>query len=126
MMFSKFHHTQCDFMISWDLVNKTDVKELNTSGQIHGMNGIMILELQGVDDLVYPLVIKHGNGKFPMNGGFRRNITGKWSIFQHAMFDSRSVAIHMIMILYTTFLWTYPDENTYFPMNKILRNIFGK
>ena len=29
----------------------------------------------------YPWVIKHGNGTYPMNGGFIRNITDKWSIF---------------------------------------------
>ena len=32
---------------------------------------------------IYPLVIKHGNGKPPMNGCFNRNITGKWSIFHY-------------------------------------------
>ena len=26
-------------------------------------------------------------GKSPMNGGFIKNLTDKWSIFQHAIFD---------------------------------------
>ena len=30
---------------------------------------------------VYPLVIKHGNGKSSLNGGCLRKITDKWSIF---------------------------------------------
>ena len=30
---------------------------------------------------VYPWVIKHGNGTYPMNGGFIRKITDKWSVF---------------------------------------------
>ena len=30
---------------------------------------------------MYPLVIKHGNGKSPWNGGFNRKLTDKWSIF---------------------------------------------
>ena len=33
------------------------------------------------------MVIKHGSGKSPMNGGLIKKITYKWSIFQHAMFD---------------------------------------
>ena len=39
----------------------------------------------------YPLVIKHGNGKSPVNGSFNRQISYKWSIFQPAMFDYRRV-----------------------------------
>ena len=40
----------------------------------------------------YPLVIKHGNGKSRINGGFGRKITEKWSTFRcHAMFDYRRV-----------------------------------
>ena len=35
----------------------------------------------------YPPVIKHGNGKSPMNRDLIRNITDKWSIFQPAMLD---------------------------------------
>ena len=30
---------------------------------------------------VYPLAIKHGNGKSPMNGGFIKKINDKWPIF---------------------------------------------
>ena len=30
--------------------------------------------------MTYPLVIKHGNGEPPLNGGVHRKITGKWSI----------------------------------------------
>ena len=41
----------------------------------------------------YPLVIKHGNGKSPMNGGLNRRITKKkWSKFSIAMFDCHRVA----------------------------------
>ena len=38
---------------------------------------------------IYPLVIKHGNGK----SHFNRKITDKWSISQHAMFDYQRVSI---------------------------------
>ena len=44
-----------------------------------------------VRDPTYPLVIKHGNGKSPVDKGFNKKITDKWSIFQHAMFDYRKV-----------------------------------
>ena len=40
---------------------------------------------------MYPLVMKHGNGKSPLNGGFNRKITDKWSVFV-AMFDYRRVS----------------------------------
>ena len=35
----------------------------------------------------YPWVIKHGNGKSHVNGGFNGKIIHEWWIFQHAMFD---------------------------------------
>ena len=40
--------------------------------------------------VVYHLVIKRGNGKSSMNGGFNRKSTYKWSI-SIAMFDYRRV-----------------------------------
>ena len=42
---------------------------------------------------MYPLVIKHGKGKSPVNGCFNRTITLKWPIFQPVMFDYQRVAI---------------------------------
>ena len=38
-----------------------------------------------------PLVVKHGNGTSPMNGGFSRKITDTWFSFQQAMFHDRRV-----------------------------------
>ena len=41
-----------------------------------------------------PLVLKHGNGKSPVNGGFKifhRKVVYTWSIFQQTMFDCRRV-----------------------------------
>ena len=49
-----------------------------------GMVGISSISDDFVYDGLYPLVIKHGNGKFPINGGFNFNnkILDKWSIFR--------------------------------------------
>ena len=46
----------------------------------------------------YPLVIKHGNGKSPMNGGVNRKITYfyykfLWTIFPQTMFDYRRIIL---------------------------------
>ena len=41
-------------------------------------------------------------GKSPMNDGFMRKITDKWSIFQHAMFDYRR-ASHVCKFTYCLF-----------------------
>ena len=46
-------------------------------------------------EISYPQVIKHGNGKSPINGGF--TITDQWSIFQHAVFDYQRVNIFNLL-----------------------------
>ena len=47
---------------------------------------------------MYPLVIKHGNGKSIANGGFNKKITDKQSIFQPAMFGCRRIFSALLLI----------------------------
>ena len=41
----------------------------------------------------YPLVIKDGNGKSPINGGFNKNIIYKWSMFRCHVWLSEGVCM---------------------------------
>ena len=51
---------------------------------------------------VYPLVIKHGQLGNPLEVGIFqvRNITDKWCIFQHALFDTAGYPVDISVLLY--------------------------
>ena len=55
----------------------------------------------------YPLVIKHGNGKSPINGGFNRKIIAKWSIFHcHVWLPEGKSTISMVIFQFAILVIT--------------------
>ena len=55
--------------------------------------------------IVYPVIIKHGSGKSPINTAFHRKTSYKCSIFQHAMFDDTGGYLKLRI---TTDWWSHP------------------